>query len=233
MRLRTLLLRLFFAAFFMASVSTPIFADKGGKGHGNGHFKEGKHEAKHERFERRETARIVRTPGYYDAPAAVVRSPDIRGANIRHRGMDRNGDGVITRDEWRGNDRSFEVHDRNRDGVLSGDEVRAGSQARNRDSADRFARLDVNHDGFVSRAEFRNDVLFSRLDINRDQLLTRDEFFGRTDARQFDRFGEMDRNGNGVITPNEWRGSMRDFERLDINRDGVIDRNEFFGTRRY
>ena len=37
----------------------------------------------------------------------------------KFRGMDRNGDGVITRDEWRGNDNSFTKHDRNRDGVIS------------------------------------------------------------------------------------------------------------------
>jgi hypothetical protein len=42
----------------------------------------------------------------------------------RFRGIDRNGDGVVTRKEWRGNDRSFRNHDRNGDGVLSGDEIR-------------------------------------------------------------------------------------------------------------
>ena len=44
--------------------------------------------------------------------------------NMRFKGMDTNRDGVITRREWRGNDRSFQNHDRNRDGVLSGREVR-------------------------------------------------------------------------------------------------------------
>ena len=39
--------------------------------------------------------------------------------NSRFKGMDRNGDGVITRDEWRGNDKSFDKHDRDRDGVIS------------------------------------------------------------------------------------------------------------------
>jgi hypothetical protein len=47
---------------------------------------------------------------------------------MRYRGMDRNADGVITRSEWRGNDRSFEQHDRNDDGVLSGSEVRPGGR---------------------------------------------------------------------------------------------------------
>ena len=44
----------------------------------------------------------------------------------RFRGMDRNHDGRITRDEWQGSDRAFRANDWNNDGVLSGDEL-AGS----------------------------------------------------------------------------------------------------------
>lgn len=53
--------------------------------------------------------------------------------------MDRNGDGVITRDEWRGNDNSFRKHDRNRDGILSGDELRGNGKGKKaeRDDDDR------------------------------------------------------------------------------------------------
>ena len=49
---------------------------------------------------------------------------------MRFRGLDRNNDGRITRNEWRGNDVSFRVHDWNRDGVLSGIEVRPGATRR-------------------------------------------------------------------------------------------------------
>ena len=47
---------------------------------------------------------------------------------MRHRGMDTNKDGVISRAEWRGNDTSFRQQDRNNDGVLSGSEVRPGKK---------------------------------------------------------------------------------------------------------
>ncbi len=47
---------------------------------------------------------------------------------IRFEEMDRNNDGVITRQEWNGSARSFEVHDWNNDGRLSGEEVRVGAQ---------------------------------------------------------------------------------------------------------
>ena len=61
---------------------------------------------------------------------AVVAGAEAQGrgnrgnAAIRFQAMDANGDGVITRQEWRGNDRSFRNHDRNRDGVISGSEMR-------------------------------------------------------------------------------------------------------------
>src|SRR5256885_11525426 len=49
-------------------------------------------------------------------------------AQMRFQGMDRDGNGVITRDEWRGSDQSFRNQDWNGDGVLSGDEVRPGAR---------------------------------------------------------------------------------------------------------
>lgn len=47
-----------------------------------------------------------------------------RPAGARFLEMDANGDGVVTRSEWRGNARAFDRHDWNGDGVLSGDELR-------------------------------------------------------------------------------------------------------------
>jgi hypothetical protein len=82
-------------------------------------------------------------------PAAAQDRPSTRIADI-----DRNRDGVVSRDEWRGTEREFELRDWNRDGVLSGDELRDG--ARNAPAAvqngaeyddwtaNGFARLDRN-----------------------------------------------------------------------------------------
>jgi hypothetical protein len=98
---------------------------------------------------------------------------------IRFRGMDRNGDGVITRREWSGNDVSFRNHDWNGDGVLSGREVRPGAERPNDPRPDR------------------------------------------------DRFREFDRDGNGVITRDEWPGTRAEFDRLDRNNNGRLNRDEF------
>src|SRR3954469_19968709 len=81
-------------------------------------------------------------------------------SQMRFQGMDRDHDGVITRDEWRGSDTSFRNQDWNNDGVLSGDEVRPGAkrpQANRQNSAlwDRFNNYDRNRDGRITPDEWR------------------------------------------------------------------------------
>src|SRR3712207_249057 len=72
--------------------------------------------------------------GLFAFPAADAAAQDAQRGR-RFAEMDRNNDGVLTRTEWRGNDRSFRNHDWNNDGVLSGDELRPGAARRNRDQA--------------------------------------------------------------------------------------------------
>ena len=169
---------------------------------------------------------------------------------MRFQGLDRNNDGVITRNEWRGDDRSFRNQDWNGDGELSGDEVRAGarrqnnwSQDWNRDGrvdnfdaqiAQRYRGYDMNTDNRVARSEWPGDGrLFIRLDTNRDGFLTIQEY---TQGAGFNldslggpsfRFSNIDRNSDGWVTRNEWHMGNTDFDRLDINRDNRISRFEF------
>lgn len=120
---------------------------------------------------------------------------------IRFAEMDRDGDGVITRAEWRGSRRDFDEADWNHDGVLSGDEVRLDARDSRdiRDGRDadaprdaatlrrEFLRLDVNNDGIVTTREWKNPRSeFKEYDVNRDGVLTLREYVGQTDrgARQ-------------------------------------------------
>ena len=112
--------------------------------------------------------------------------------NPRFRGLDRNGNSVVSRGEWNGDDRSFANHDWNGDGMLSGDELRAGAS---RPTASRlpapppvsrphtdpdeevFARRDVNRDGHLSRNEWAGTSSeFNRLDFNKDGVLSAYEY---------------------------------------------------------
>ena len=91
---------------------------------------------------------------------------------------DRNGDGVITRDEFPGNAAAFNRLDRNGDGVLSA----ADRQGRGRGNAQqmRFRGMDRNGDGVITRDEWRgNDQSFRQHDLNGDGVLSGDEVRGR------------------------------------------------------
>lgn len=170
-------------------------------------------------------------------------------ARMRFAAMDTNRDGVITRAEWQGSDRSFQNHDWNNDRVLSGDEVRPGARrTRPReqppfDSTEReyefddwtpegFRDLDHDKNGRVSRDEWHFNLAgFRRADHNNDGVITRAEFLneeGVDDDRE-DRFEWLDANNDNRVSRAEWHGTAERFDVLDDNRDGVLTRAEMRG----
>lgn len=152
--------------------------------------------------------------------------------NKKCRAMDRNNDGVITREEWRISiDRSFDNHDWNRDGVLSGNELEEGAPCGKYDydesrHTDPFSAFDRNNDGVISRSEWRGTIEdFNRLDDDQNGVLSLEEFHERAGK---DNFRELDHNNDGVIARNEWHNTSRSFEELDRNGDGTLNRDEFY-----
>jgi Ca2+-binding EF-hand superfamily protein len=174
------------------------------------------------------------------------RAQDRRPAAIRFQAMDTNGDGQISRSEWRGSDQSFQRHDWNGDRVLAGNEVRIGAgrdvgeegndydQTRPefRNWTERgFANLDRNRDGRIARGEwFYDREGFIRADRDGDNALTRQEFLSAdVDLDREDRFEYLDSNRDGRIERSEWHASRDAFTWLDRNRDGVLSRQEVVG----
>jgi hypothetical protein len=177
----------------------------------------------------------------------ALAAPLFGQASMRFQGMDQNGDGAISKAEWRGSPRSFQNHDWNGDGQLSGDEVRPGAQRNtNWDQTDhipnRFERnvswtqagfnnLDHNRDGRVSVNEWHFDrETFRRVDRNRDNALDQTEFLGaNSEDDRGDNFDDIDFNNNGRVERSEWHGSDAAFTNLDTNRDGALSRFEVVG----
>lgn len=142
---------------------------------------------------------------------------------------DRNGDGVVTRNEFAGSAQDFDRFDQNRDGVLSRAELNQYSD--NRNDRNYGGSYDRNGDGVISRDEFQGDAReFERRDRNHDGVLSQaDRSYGNENAGGR-RFRGMDSNGDGIITRNEWRGNDNSFRKHDRNGDGVISGDELRGN---
>src|SRR5262245_27748329 len=167
----------------------------------------------------------MRFPVQISVAVVVLATAATAEGQMRFQGMDTNGDGVITRREWRGNDNSFRTHDWNGDGILSGDEVRieargqtSGNQDWNEDGridnldnqiARRFRGYDMNGDSRVGRSEWPGDArLFTRLDTNRDGYISMQEY-----------------SEGGGFTRDALGGVSHRFSNIDVNGDGHIARN--------
>jgi Ca2+-binding EF-hand superfamily protein len=97
---------------------------------------------------------------------------------------DANGDGVLTRDEALAfAAQRFDALDANHDGKLTADEVRASFQQKR---AERWKKIDTDGDGRISKAEAQANA-----------------------PRLAARFGELDANGDGYLTPEELRAAFR------------------------
>jgi Ca2+-binding EF-hand superfamily protein len=91
--------------------------------------------------------------------------------------QDADGDGVISRKEFKGDDAAFARLDRNHDGVLSKDDSQGATRRDPGAAAEaRFKQMDVNGDGQLTRDEWRGtDRTFNAKDKNSDGVLTLDE----------------------------------------------------------
>lgn len=142
---------------------------------------------------------------------------------------DANGDGRISRSEWRGSAAEFQQRDSNRDGFLSGTEIPSDRQntvdqrsGRSQGNAE-MRQLDKNANGAVEGYEWPyNSDVFHRLDTDGNSVLTADELRNLSSVAQ----QELDRNPQDS-RPNSRRSTYAEFDRLDTNRDGRVTAEEY------
>jgi hypothetical protein len=97
-------------------------------------------------------------------------------------------------------------------------------------TADRFAILDTNHDGTVTRDEYTADALFSALDADHNFRVTAQELEAVIGPQQdgmpsaADRIRTLDHNGDGGLDDEEMRNAAEArFQSLDSNQDSRLD----------
>jgi Ca2+-binding EF-hand superfamily protein len=158
--------------------------------------------------------------------------------------LDKNGDGVVSREEASVSPRlaeSFDRLDTNKDAVLSLDELRAGRRAAHHGQ---LSRVDTNNDGAISRDEAKSSARltesFDTLDANKDGLLSADELrAGRSRAHHgphghHGHHARIDTNKDGTISRDEAGAAPRlaeNFDAMDANKDGMLTRDELTAWR--
>jgi Ca2+-binding EF-hand superfamily protein len=162
--------------------------------------------------------------------AALLATSSLALAHGAGKGLarfDRDGNGAVTRSEMRTTEgERFDKIDTNHDGQLTADEIQA---AHREAAAAHFAAKDTDKDGKLSRAEVAKmpDPMFARLDANHDGFLTPDELAQGHAGHGQKGFQRADTNGDGAISRDEALArSEKRFARLDTNGDGVITQEE-------
>ena len=165
--------------------------------------------------------------------------------------MDADGDGRVTREEWKGEPAGFERFDRNKDGVLDAKDGGAGMGG-GRPKLDgeavkqRWQKMDRDADGKVSREEYTGDFEFERLDLDKDGFLTEADLKGLMAAGGGGRPGgpggpggpgaagagpellrRFDHDHDGQVTREQFPGGDEQFAKLDKNGDGVLTADDF------
>ncbi|MEO6193177.1 MAG: hypothetical protein ABIS20_09225 [Thermoanaerobaculia bacterium] len=149
----------------------------------------------------------------------------------RFKELDRNRDGYVSLTEWPLEQASFHVVDRDQDGRLSPGELLTRNVLRQAPPEVQFQKLDINRDGRLSRSERQRDG-FDRLDRNQDGYITlpqyrEDSWSPHATVQDEILFRNLDRDRNNRVNRTEWTGSAFTFNHLDRNGDGVLSPNEW------
>jgi Ca2+-binding EF-hand superfamily protein len=169
--------------------------------------------------------------------ASQVKAPppdDLLGGPFQ--AMDKDKDGKIGKAEFKGPAVMFESIDANRDGSITRPEaIRylafVGLMSL-QEKARAFQAADSNKDGKLSQSEFKGTgERFAQLDANHDGEITREEairaFQGYVRrAMRLARLRAMDINHDGLISAAEFKGPKPAFARLNADHDGTISRAE-------
>ena len=152
--------------------------------------------------------------------------------------VDKDGDGFLSAEEWTYGEESFAKADKDADGKVSREEM--GGFLKEAMKTDtkliaemRLQAMDANKDGKVSQEEWKGPAeMFGKADKDADGFVTLEELVAsmpNPKEKILGKLKEMDADGDGAISQEEWKGKPEMFGRLDKNGDGQITSDEMQG----
>lgn len=159
---------------------------------------------------------------------AVDRSSKAVSGEVLFGRYDKNKDGKVTPEEFRGGNTLFAAYDANKDGFLTLDEVQSAKKVT---TGPNFRELDTDKDGFVTRREFQGtDEEFDEVDLDRDGVWSKlDRAIEKRHIQAKGEIERMDTGKDGTISSEEWIAAGRDagtFRQRDRDRNGSLDVEE-------
>jgi Ca2+-binding EF-hand superfamily protein len=163
------------------------------------------------------------------AKPVVDRSSKAVSGEVLFTRYDKNKDGKVTPEEFRGGKTLFEAYDADKDGVLLLEEVKAAKQAAS--TGPSFRELDTDKDGFVTRREWQGtQEEFDAVDLDHDGVWSKlDRALEKRHTQAKGEIQMFDTDKDGVISSDEWTTGGRDissFRVRDLNRNGSLDLQE-------
>lgn len=151
--------------------------------------------------------------------------------------LDKDADGFLAGEEWIYGDEVLKKSDTDADGKVSRDEMSAYLKSIRKDpkalAAFRMASMDADKDGKVSKEEWKGPAeQFTKADKDADGFLSLEEMASTVQIQgggMADKLKQMDADGDGAISKDEWKGKPEMFGRMDKNGDGKITEDEMQG----
>ena len=181
------------------------------------------------------------------ACAQAVSAQEGREKKARQRGnplakLDTDGDGKLSKDEYRGPDEAFVRLDADGDGFVGAEEARQANKVLNDltwEKVDRqamFKAIDADGDGVVTQDEFMGaslaEIVGKATQQAKRAMYGKASKAGREKRKKGDFLSRLDKDGDGKLSKDELPEKMQQrFDRLDKDGDGLVTAEEMKAAR--
>lgn len=148
---------------------------------------------------------------------------------------DKDGDGFLSAEEWTYGEKALAKADTDQDGQVSREEMGEYLKTAMKDDPKviaemRMKSMDADEDGQVSAEEWKGPAeMFGKADKDQDGFLTLEELAATMQGPKDKiaaKIKEMDADGDGAISQEEWKGRPEGFAKMDKNGDGSLTADE-------